>query len=69
MLSNTRLDKSFWPEAIVYASHLLNGLSSNAIRGKALLEVWSEKATQDHNLLREFRNPTYFSAKDGMVNP
>ena len=26
LLSNTQLDKSFWAEAIVYASHLINGL-------------------------------------------
>ena len=26
VLSNARLDKSFWAEAIVYASHLINGL-------------------------------------------
>ena len=26
LLSNAQLDKSFWAEAIVYASHLINGL-------------------------------------------
>ena len=41
LLSNARLDKSFWAEAIVYASHLINGLSSTAIGGKTPLEVWS----------------------------
>ena len=53
----------------MYASHLINGLSSTAIGGKTPLEVWSEKPTQDHGLLREFRSPAYFSAKDGKVNP
>ena len=67
MLSNAQLDKSFWAEAIVYASHLING--STAIRGKTQLKIWSEKATQDHGLLREFGSLTYFSAKDGKVNP
>ena len=67
MLSNVRLDKSFWAEAIVYASHLING--STVIGGKTPLKIWSGKATQDHDLLREFKSPTYFSAKDGMVNP
>ena len=33
------------------------------------MEIWSGKSTQDHGLLREFGSPTYFSAKDGMVNP
>jgi len=69
LLSNAQLDKSFWAEAIVYTNHLINRLSSTAIGGKTLLEVWSEKAAQDHVLLREFGSPAYFSAKDGMVNP
>ena len=49
LLSNARLDKSFWAEAIVYASHLING--STAIGGKAPLEIWSGKAAQDYSLL------------------
>ena len=67
MLSNARLDKSFWAEATEYASHLMN--RSTAIGGKAPLEIWSEKAAQDHGLLREFGSPAYFSAKSGKVNP
>ena len=66
-MSNARLDKSFWAKAIVCANHLING--STAIGGKALLEIWSGKAAQDHSLLREFGSPTYFSAKDDKVNP
>ena len=34
LLSNERLDKSFWAEAIVYTSHLINGMSSTVIGGK-----------------------------------
>ena len=67
LLSNAQLDKSFWAEAIVYASQLLN--RSTAIEDKAPIEIWSEKAAQDHGLLWEFESPTYFSAKDCMVNP
>ena len=67
LLSNARLDKSFWAKAIVYASYLING--STTIGGKTLLEIWSEKIAQDHSLLREFESPTYVSAKDGKVNP
>ena len=51
----------------MYASHLIN--RSTAIGGKTPLKIWSEKAAQDHSLLQEFRSPTYFSAKDGKVNP
>jgi len=43
LLSNAKLDKPFWAEAIVYASHLINGLSSTAIVGKTPLKVWLEK--------------------------
>ena len=66
LLSNARLDKSFWAEAIVYTSHLINGLTT--IRGKTSLEIWSGKATQGHALLREFGSPAYFRAKDSTVN-
>jgi len=68
LLSNARLDKLFWAEAIVYASYLINGLSSTAIGGKTSLEVLSRKAAQDHNLLRKFGSPVYFSAKNSKMN-
>ena len=68
MLSNARLDKSFWAEAIVYSSHLINGLSPTAIGGKTSLKVWSEKAAQDYSLLWEFESPAYFNTKDGKKN-
>jgi len=69
LLSSARLDKSFWAEVIVYASHLINGLSSTAIGGKIPLDIWSGGAAQDYDLLRVFENPAYFSAKDRNVNP
>jgi len=69
LLSNAQLDKSFWAEAIVYASYLINELSSTAIGGKTPLEVWYEKVAQDDGLLWVFGSPAYFSAKDGNVNP
>ena len=46
LLSNASLDKSFWVEAIVYASHLLNRLPTTAIWGKTLLEIWSGGAAR-----------------------
>ena len=33
LLSNASLDKTFWAEALVYASHLMNRLSSTGIGG------------------------------------
>ena len=53
---------------IVYASHLINGLSSTTMGGKTPLDIWSGGTAQDYDLLRAFENPTYFSAKDGKVN-
>ena len=52
----------------MYASHLINGLSSTAIRDKTLLDIWLGGAAQDYDLLRVFESPTYFSAKDGKIN-
>jgi len=40
LLSNAQLDKLFWAEVLVYASHLMNCLSSTAIEGKTLLDIW-----------------------------
>ena len=58
LLSNAGLDKSFWAEAIVYASHLING--STAIGGKTPLKIWSGKATQGHALLGNLKfRPTF----------
>ena len=44
-------------------------LSSTVIGSKTLLDIWSGKPAQDYNLLRVFKSPAYFSAKDGKVNP
>ena len=51
LLSNAQLDKSFWVEAIIYASYLINGLSSTAIGGKTSLDIWLSGAAQDYDLL------------------
>jgi len=39
LLSNSGLNKSFWPETITYASHLINRLPSSAIGGKTPMEI------------------------------
>jgi len=38
-LSNALLDKLFWDEGLVYASHLMNGLLSTTIGGKTTLGI------------------------------
>ena len=41
LLSNALLDMTFWAKALEYASHVMNKLSSTAIRGKTPLDIWS----------------------------
>ena len=54
---------------IIYASHLINGLSLTAIGGKTPLDIWSGGAAQDYDLMLVFGSPAYLSAKGGKVNP
>jgi len=58
LLSNEQLNKSFWAKAIVYANHLINGLSLIVIGGKTLLDIWLGGAAQDYDLLWVFGSPT-----------
>jgi len=54
MSSNAGISKTFWAEALAYACHLVNRLSSFSIGGKILLEVWLEKVAQDYDSLWVF---------------
>ena len=63
MLSNARLSKSFWAEALAYAFHLINMLSSSVIEGKTPLKVWSGKVSSDYDLLRLFGYPAITISK------
>ena len=60
MLSNARLQKNFWAEALAYDCYLVNMLPSSAIGDKTPLEVWSGKAAQDYDSLRVFGCPAYY---------
>ena len=62
LLSNASLDKSSWDEVLVYASYLMNMLSSTAIGGKTPLDIWSCGAAQRYNLLQVFRCPAYLES-------
>jgi len=53
----------------MYACHLINRLSSSAIRGKTPMEIWSGKAAQDYNSLRIFGCPAYCHVKEGKLDP
>jgi len=53
----------------VYVIHLMNSLSSIAIEGKTLLNIWSGGASQDNDLLRILGCLAYFRVKDDKLNP
>ena len=69
MLSNAGLGKKFWAEAVNYAVHLLNILSSSALNEKCPLKVWSGKPISDFNSLHIFECVAYYHVKDGKLNP
>ena len=69
LLSNSRLNKSFWAEAMTYASHGINRLSSSIIRGKTQMEMWLGKDAIDYNMLRVFGCPAYYHVSDGKLEP
>ncbi|KAH9718108.1 hypothetical protein KPL71_022089 [Citrus sinensis] len=62
-------DKTFWAEAVSYASHLVNRLPSPAIGGKTPMKIWSRKHAQDYDSLRIFGCPAYYHVKDGKQDP
>jgi len=69
LLSNSGLSKTFWEDAMTYASHLINRLPSSVIRGKTLMEMWSGKAASDYDMLRVFWCPAYYHVNDGKLEP
>ena len=69
MLSNTRLPKNFWTEALAYACYLVNRLPSSAIGDKTHIEVWSEKSAQEYDSLRVFGCPVYYHVKEDKLDP
>jgi len=54
MLSNAELGREFWAEAVKYAQHLVNRLSSSVVDGKTPLEVWYGKPATDYDYLHVF---------------
>jgi len=69
LLSNSGLNKSFWAEAMTYASHLINRLSSSAIGGKTPMEMRSGKAATDYEMLHVFGCSVYYHVSDGKLEP
>ena len=69
MLSNAGLDKQFWAEAVMYASHLIYRLPSAALNGKTPLVVWSGKPINDYDTLHVFGSTTYYHVKESKLDP
>ena len=69
LLSNNRLRKSFWVEALTYASHLINRLPSSKIGGKTPMEMPSVNAASDYDMLRVFGCPVYYHVSAGKLEP
>ena len=69
LLSNNGLNKSFWAEAMTYASHLINRLPSSAIGGKTLMKMWLGKSATDYDMLRVSGCPAYYHVSDEKLEP
>jgi len=69
LLSNSRLRKSFWAEALTYASHLINNLPLSGIGGKTPMKIWSDKAASNYDMLKVFDCPVYFHVNNGKLEP
>ena len=68
MLSNDGLGKQLWDEAVMYASHLINRLPSDALNGKTPLELWSGKPANDYDTLRVFGSNAYYHIKESKLD-
>ena len=69
MLSNARLGKNFWVEAVTYAQHLVNCLPSFAIGGKTPLEVCYGKPATDYDTLHIFGSTAYYHVTESKLDP
>ena len=68
MLSNAKLPKSFWAEAVSKACYLINRSPSMAIEKKTPLEVWSD-TPGNYSELRIFGCPAYSHVDNGKLEP
>jgi hypothetical protein len=69
MLSQAKLHKRFWAEALNYACHILNRLPSTTLSGKTPIELWSGKVAQDYERLRVFGCDAYYHVKESKLDP
>ena len=69
MLSNARLGKEFFAEAVTYACHLINRLPSTAIDDRIPLEVWSEQLVYDYDSFHVFGSTACYHVKESKLCP
>lgn len=69
MLSHSGLGKSFWAEALSYATHIVNRLPASALYEKTPKEVWSGELVSDYDSLRIFGCPAYYHVKESKLDP
>ena len=69
MLSHSGLSKTFWAEALSYATHIVNRLPASALDGKTPKEVWSGELVSDYDSLRIFGCPAYYHVKESKLDP
>ena len=68
MLTNAKMSKTFWGEAVVTAAYLINRSPSSAIDFKTPEEKWSGNPPKyDH--LRIFGCPAFVHVKEGKLEP
>ena len=69
ILSNARLGKEFWVEAVVYVCHLITRLPSTTIEGRTPMEMWTGKLATDYNSLHVFGSIAYYNVKKSKLDP
>jgi len=68
MLSNSRLNRSFWAEVVSIICYLVNRSPSTPIDFKAPIEVWSNKPTK-YSMLKLFGCLVYYHISEGKLKP
>ena len=68
MLSNSKLNKSFWAQTVTIAYYLVNHSPSIIVDFKIFIEVWSKKLA-NYSMLKVFGCPTYYDVKKGKLEP
>ncbi|ONK80561.1 uncharacterized protein A4U43_C01F19200 [Asparagus officinalis] len=69
IMTQSGLARSFWAEALVYASHLVNRLPCTVIEGKTPMEHWYGSVASDYETLWIFGCPAYFHVSNRKLNP